>query len=146
MIVIDTSVFIDLFFRYRDERTRKAEAVFEVIEQKNIPILEPEIFKLELISQLVRRMEKSDAILTGEEVFKRTNFVSLDTLMELAFMISLETGSRATDSFYIAVAKINDVPIISNDRFQVRSAREFGVTAFYITENLNTAIEFLEGL
>ncbi|WP_297065473.1 hypothetical protein [Thermococcus sp.] len=40
MIVVDTSVFIDLFFEYRPDRTGLSEELFRIIEGK--PIFEPD--------------------------------------------------------------------------------------------------------
>lgn len=58
MIVVDTSVFIDLFFEYDRKRTKLADALFKTIEEKEAPIFEPKVFKIELIGQLVRRTKK----------------------------------------------------------------------------------------
>ncbi|AAL80902.1 hypothetical protein PFDSM3638_03865 [Pyrococcus furiosus DSM 3638] len=40
MIVVDTSVFIDLFFEYDRKRTQLADALFKIIEEKGLPIFE----------------------------------------------------------------------------------------------------------
>ncbi|WP_148882917.1 type II toxin-antitoxin system VapC family toxin [Thermococcus aciditolerans] len=130
MIVVDASVFVDLFFEYDESRTRLAERFFEKVN--GVPIFEPELFKIELVSQLVRRMKKDEAILTAESTFKVINFVETGELFELAFLIALETGCKAADSFYIATAKVTDSILVSNDKFQVKSARDFGISAFYL--------------
>ena len=75
MIVVDTSVFIDLFFEYDRNRTRLAEQFFENVN--DAPLFEPELFKIELISQLVRKFQVKNArdfgipafyLLEGEKV------------------------------------------------------------------------------
>ena len=50
MIVVDTSVFIDLFFEYDRKRTKLADALFKTIEEKEAPIFEPKVFKIEPVS------------------------------------------------------------------------------------------------
>ena len=57
MIVVDNSVFIDLIFEYNRERTEQADTLFEILEENEIPILEPKVFRVELIGQLVRRIK-----------------------------------------------------------------------------------------
>ena len=61
MIAVDTSVFLDELFRFDQKRHEKARIIFRLIQAGNILIVEPEIFKIELIGQLVRRMEKDEA-------------------------------------------------------------------------------------
>jgi len=38
MIVVDTSVFIDLFFEYDRKRTKLADALFKTINQPNVGV------------------------------------------------------------------------------------------------------------
>ena len=40
MIVVDTSVFIDLIFEYNPARTRSAEEMFSILEEEGLTILE----------------------------------------------------------------------------------------------------------
>jgi predicted nucleic acid-binding protein len=47
MIVVDNSVFIDLLFEYNQERTGKADTLFEILEGNEIPIFEPKVFRIE---------------------------------------------------------------------------------------------------
>lgn len=145
MIVVDTSIFIDLFFEYQPDRTRLSEELFKMIEGK--PIFEPDLFKIELASQLVRRMRQDEAVSTAEETFKHLNFVSLSDIFELAFLIAIETGCRAADSFYIAAAKTTESILVSSDRVQVESAKKFGIKAFYLLEGADVleSIKEMEG-
>jgi predicted nucleic acid-binding protein len=48
MIVIDTSVWLDLFLE-NPERKRLAEALINSIDEKGITIYEPEVFKWSLL-------------------------------------------------------------------------------------------------
>ena len=48
MIVVDTSVFIDLLFEYDSERTHSSEELFSILEENALPIMEPDLFKVEL--------------------------------------------------------------------------------------------------
>jgi len=134
MIVVDTSIFIDLFFEYDRKRTKLADALFKTIEEKEVPIFEPKVFKIELIGQLVRRTKKDRASIIAEDVFKDVNFIEDSEIYELTFLIAFETGCRTIDSFYITTAKVGNAIFVSNDKVQVESAKKFGVEAFHLIE------------
>ncbi|RLI74569.1 hypothetical protein DRO97_05715 [Archaeoglobales archaeon] len=57
MIVIDSSVWFDLF-NIDSSRRSLAKEFFELVESKNIPILEPKVFEIEFISLLSRKYIK----------------------------------------------------------------------------------------
>ena len=46
MIVLDTSIFIDLLFEYKSERTRSAEELLLILEENGLAIVEPDLFKV----------------------------------------------------------------------------------------------------
>ena len=136
MTVVDTSVFIDELFNFDQNRHEKARQFFRLLQDKSITIAEPEMFKIELIGQLVRRMKRDEAALLYELIIERVELVRTEDLKEIAFSIAFETGCRAIDSFYIATAKVRDAILVSNDKIQVESAKKFGVNAFYLIEEL----------
>ncbi len=144
MTVIDTSVFIDMLFRFNEKRYNLANRLFRLLQDVETTIVEPEIFKMELIGQLVRRMNKNEAIILYEEIIERVEVVKIESLKELAFSIAFETGCRAVDSFYVAVAKMKDSILVSNDKVQVESARKYGIEAYYLIEDFDKVIERLK--
>jgi predicted nucleic acid-binding protein len=58
MIVLDTSIFIDLLFEYNSERTRSAEELLSILEENGLTIVEPDLFKVEFTGQIARRIKK----------------------------------------------------------------------------------------
>jgi hypothetical protein len=52
MIVLDTSIFIDLLFEYNSERTRSAEDLLSTLEENGLTIVEPDLFKVEFTGKL----------------------------------------------------------------------------------------------
>ncbi len=139
MIAVDTSVFLDELFRFDQKRHEKARIFFRLIQEGNILIVEPEIFKIELIGQLVRRMEKDEATILYESIVEKLEFIKTKDL-EIAF----ETGSRAIDSFYIAASKIKDAILVSNDKIQVENAIKFGVEAYYLLDEFEKVKERIQ--
>ena len=141
MIVVDTSVFLDELFKFDQERHEKARIFFRLVQEGDILIVEPEIFKVELIGQLVRRMEKDEATILYESVVDKLELIKTEDLDGIAFSIAFETGSRAIDAFYIAAAEIKNAILVSNDNIQVESARKFGVEAYYLLEEFDRVKE-----
>jgi predicted nucleic acid-binding protein len=53
-LVVDVSVFIDRLFIYDEERSSRARNLFKIIDDKGLNIFEPQVFGIELASQLIR--------------------------------------------------------------------------------------------
>ena len=144
MIVVDTSVFLDELFQFEQERHEKAPLLFRIIQNDEIPIIEPELFKIELIGQLVRRMKQTEATVLFDSVITRLKFVRTNELEDLAFSVALATGSRAIDSFFIAASNLKTAFLVSNDKLQVESAEKFGVEVYYLLDEFEKVKERLQ--
>ncbi len=86
-LVIDVSVFIDKLFIYDKKRSSRTHRIFEIIEIIGHNIFEPQVFGIELISQLVRRKPKDEAKKIYEDLLKRVIIfeeIDYDTLLEIA--------------------------------------------------------------
>lgn len=143
MIVVDTSVFIDALFEYNRDRSKLAKSLFRKLQEKNLSIVEPDMFKIELIGQLVRRMSKEESMTLYELIIGNVEIADTSKLREVSFEIAFQTGCRAMDSFYIAVSHSTNSILVSNDKFQVDSARKYGIRAFYLLEEFNQIEEIL---
>ena len=144
MIVVDTSVFIDAIFEYNKNRTAIARELFRNIQNTKTQVIEPDIFKIELIGQLVRRMDAQKAMNLYELLVEKIEIIDTSKLKEVAFEIALKTGCRAIDSLYISVANSRNAILVSNDKFQVDSALKFGIDAFYLLEEWQELNKFFE--
>ena len=130
-LVIDVSVFIDRLFIYDEERSNRARNVFRIVDKKGYNIFEPQVFGIELASQLIRRKPRDIAERVYDEVMERVIVVEeidYDLLLDVAF----QTGCRAIDTYYIATASIVDGILISADRVMVTNAKRYGIDAYYI--------------
>ena len=136
MIVLDTSIFIDLLFEYNSERTRSAEDLLSILEENGLTIVEPDLFKVEFTGQIARRIKKELAPKICEEIFAELVFVNSSRIFEEALSIARETGSRASDSFYIACAKAEKAILVSNDKHQIESAKKSGIEVYNLLHDL----------
>lgn len=103
MIVLDTSIFIDLLFEYNSERTRSAEELLSILEENGLTIVEPDLFKVEFTGQIARRIKKELAQKICEEIFAELVFVNISRIFEEA---------------------------LSNDKHQIESAKKSGIEVY----------------
>ena len=108
MIVIDTSVWLDLFLEDSD-RKKIAEEFMKAIEAT---IYEPEVFKIELAGTLSRRFSKDDVLSFIDDVMSKVRLI--ENPNELAFQIALDTGCRAIDSYFVSIAKLTNSILVTN--------------------------------
>ena len=134
------------FWRKGDSRYDFARKFFRLLQDAGITIVEPEIFKIELIGQLARRMKKDKAILVYKEVVERVEFVKIESIKELALSIAFDTGCRAIDSFYVSAAKMENAILVSNDKIQVENAKKYGIEGYYLTGEFDRVVERLKEL
>ncbi len=133
-IIVDVSVFIDRLFIYSEERSRRARDLFRYIDKVGLNVFEPQVFGVELASQLVRRKPRMVARRLYEEIVDRVIIVE-DIDYELLLDIAFQTGCRAIDAYYIAAASLVSGILVSADKIMVDNAKKYGVEAYYI---LNT--------
>ncbi len=130
-IVVDVSVFIDRLFIYDEKRSSRARSLFRLIDEKGFNIIEPQVFGIELTSQLVRRKPRATAKKLYDKIISKVIIID-EIEYDLLIDIALVTGCRAIDAFYIAVASIISTILVSADRVMVNNARKYGVEAYYI--------------
>lgn len=130
-LVIDVSVFVDRLFIYDETRSNRARSLFKLIDERGLSIFEPQVFGIELASQLVRRKPRTIAEKLYNEIMDRV--VIIDEIeYDLLLDIALSTACRAIDAFYIAAASIISAILVSADKVMVNNARRYGIEAYYI--------------
>lgn len=142
MIVVDTSIFIDLIFEYNEKRTSDAETFFNFVQDTNMKQFEPNIFKIELISQLSRRLKENEGLKVYNKFIEGIEFTTTAEIFDLAFDIGFHSGARAIDTLYIATAKLKNSVLISNDKVQVQNAKNSNIIAFYLIDELDKALKY----
>ncbi|MEM5821116.1 MAG: type II toxin-antitoxin system VapC family toxin [Candidatus Aenigmatarchaeota archaeon] len=146
MIVLDTSIYVDALFIYDEQRSQVAKNLFRFIQEVGLRVIEPEILKIELISQLVRRIDEREAFKIYDSIISRIEVVNLEELKELAFLIASKTGCRAIDSYFIATAKLTNSILITNDKIMAINAKKYGIEAYYLIEEFENVIKRLKEL
>jgi len=146
MIVVDTSVYIDALFVFDEHRYELMKNFFRIVQNEGLKVVEPEVFKIELIGQLVRRTKKDEALKIYNSIISRVNIVNVEKLRELTFSIASETGCRAIDSYFIATAELTNSILITNDKVMVKNAKKYGIEAYYLIEEFDKTINSIKEL
>lgn len=141
MIIIDTSVWFDLFSS-DSERKEKAEELLRFLEEKRVPILEPFIFKIEFSALLSRQFKKDYVLKLVESVMDKV--ILLPNPDRLALDVALDTGCRAVDSYFIALAKLTDFILVTNDKAMNNNAKKLNIKAYYLIEDFERATKQIE--
>lgn len=146
MIVVDTSVYIDALFIFDEHRYELVKNFFRIVQNKGLKVVKPEVLKIELIGQLVRRTKKDEAFKIYNSIISRVDIVNVEKLRELAFSIASETGCRAIDAYFIATAKLTNSILITNDKVMAKNAKKANIDAYYLIEEFDNAINRIKEL
>lgn len=137
-IVIDASLIIDLYAAPNDIRASIAEDVMSWVASHLVEAYAPKLLVIEVLGVLARHLPKEDLDLVI------TSFPPIRLLPEEAFYdeavkIACNTGSRAADTYYIAVASTVNGTLLTNDKRQAQNARKSGIEAYYLVEEMEKA-------
>lgn len=136
-LVIDVSVYADyyLFYPRNPERHKRARRVLDSASRLGAIVYEPFIFDVELRAVLVRRIPPQKTLEVIEHTVRHVNIVGEEALHDIAADVALRTGCRAVDAYYIAVAKLVDGILLTNDRVMKRNASLAGIEAYYLLDD-----------
>ena len=134
MIVVDTSVFVDLLAPRDPNRHELAKKLFSLVERRGITIYAPRLMVVELISVLKRTIGVDELVKEAMGITKYVNLVGEEEVFEEAKTVALKVHPRAVDAYFIAVAKLMGALLVSNDRLMVEGARDCGIEAYYLIE------------
>ena len=136
--VVDASLMIDLYAAPSEKRAQIAEEVATWIMKGLVEAYAPKLLIVEVAGVLSRYLSKEELDLVLDTL-PSTKLVPEETLYKEALRVARETGSRAADAYYIAVASIVGGTLLTNDKKQARNARKAGIKAYYLIEEIEKA-------
>jgi len=124
------------------KRASIAEEVVTWISKGVIEAYAPKLLIVEVVGVLSRYLsgEELDLVLDSLPLIK---LIPEESIYEEAIRIARETGSRAADAYYIAVALTINGALLTNDRRQAQNARKAGVKAYYLIEEIKEARRYI---
>ena len=145
--VVDTSVFADYFLLFEGNRERhvRARQVLDLFSEKGVRVYVPFLCEVELKGVLVRHVEPARVIEIVNRVMDFVNVFEESALRGLASEVALHTGSRAVDSYFIALSRLVEASLVTSDRVMKANAARFGVRSYYILDPRDFS-SLLEGL
>ena len=141
MIVLDTTVFIDALIPFTKDRHEKAISIINEVDKRSLILYEPKLFLIELAGVLSRFKNRMQVMTHIKHISEHINILDYDELHENALNVSLLTGCRAVDAFFVATAEKTKSILISCDRKMVVNGKKAGVESYYIVDDYDDVME-----
>lgn len=151
-VVLDTSIIIKSVFKPPKSLSReiykrefetheKCKVIIKKIEKWDVDIYIPKVCVVETAAVVKRLADRDFAIKISEGVHNSYEVVDETILFESAWAIAMDTGCSGFDSYFIALAKIKNVMLLTDDGRMHFHAKEVGVDAVLIRESDFKGIE-----
>ncbi|MEM1611269.1 MAG: type II toxin-antitoxin system VapC family toxin [Sulfolobales archaeon] len=98
------------------------------IMQGSVKAYAPKLLIVEIVGVLTRYLLEEELDL-ALDTLPSIKLIPEETIYEEAIRIARKTGSRAADTYYIAVASIVNEVLLTNDRIQAQNAKKAAIEA-----------------
>ncbi len=143
--VLDTSVIIKSIFQpmkslpdeiyKREQQTHeKCRFVIEKIEENDLDIYIPKVCVVETAAVVKKLANKNLAIKISKGVFDSYEVVDEAFLFDSAWTIAMDTGCSGFDSYFIALARMKNASLLTDDGGMYTHAEEIGVDSILIRD------------
>ncbi len=143
-VTLDASIIIDAYAGR--ERKDMSLTLLEFLAENQAQLIEPKILIVEVAGVLVRYITRKDVEKALSIIEEASELIPEEEIWTTALTIALKTGSRISDSYYIATATLHNTNLITSDKPQCNSARKTGVKCIYLPDtNLKNVNRILTG-
>ncbi len=143
--VLDTSVIVKSIFKplkslsdelYKREMGthEKCRLIIKRIEEKGTEIYIPKVCVVETAAVVKRLADQKSAKKISKGVFESYDVVEEALLFDSAWEVATNTGCSGFDSYFIALARIRNAVLLTDDGGQHFHAEEIGVGSVLIRE------------
>jgi len=143
--VLDTSVIIksifipskslsDNVYKKEIETHEKCRLIIEKIDIMDINIYIPKVCIIETAAVTKRLANKNLAIKVSKSVNDTYEVIDESFIFDSAWGIAMDTGSSGFDSYFIALARIKNALLLTDDGGMHHHAREIGVDSILIRD------------
>jgi len=150
--VLDTSVIVKSIFKppkslsreiYKreSETHEKCKVLIKKLEERDIDIYVPKVCVVETAAVVKRLADKNFAIKISEGVLDSYEIVDEAILFDSAWAIAMDTGCSGFDSYFIALAKLKEAVLLTDDGRMHFHAKEVGVDSVLIRKTDFKGIE-----
>lgn len=150
--VLDTSIIIKSIFKplkslsdeiyKREMKThKKCRFIIGKIEEGDIDIYIPKVCVVETAAVVKKLANKNLAIKISKSVLDSYEVIEEAFLFDSAWTIAGDTGCSGFDSYFIALARIKNAALLTDDSGMHSHAEEIGVDSLFIRD---TKLEDIE--
>ena len=143
--VLDTSVIVKSIFKppkslsseiYKRELEthEKCRVIIKKLEERGVDVYIPKVCVVETAAVVKRLADRNFAIKISTGVLDSYEIVGEDILFDSAWSIATDTGCSGFDSYFIALAKIKNSVLLTDDGKMHFHAKEVGVDSVLIRE------------
>lgn len=143
--ILDTSVVVKSIFKpskslsseiYKRELEthEKCRIVIKKIEERDMDIYIPKVCVVETAAVVKKLADKNFAIKISKGVLDSYEVVDESILFDSAWAIAMDTGCSGFDSYFIALAKIKDAILFTDDGRMHFHAKEVRIDSVLIRE------------
>jgi predicted nucleic acid-binding protein len=143
--VLDTSVIIKSIFKPPKSLTseiygrelethKKCITIIRMLEEWEIDVYVPKACVVEIAAVVRRLAGKNVAMKISREVLYSYEVLDEMFLFDSAWTIAINTGCSGFDSYFIALARINDAVLLTDDKGMHFHAKEVDVDSVLIRE------------
>jgi len=151
-VVLDTSAIVKSIFKppkslsdeiYKRELEThdKCRNLIKKVEEGDMDIYVPKICIVETAAAVKRLTNKDFAIKISKGVLDSYEVIDEAFLFDSAWTIAVETGCSGFDSYFIALAKIKNATLFTDDKGMSHHAKKFEVDSVLIRETNSKEIE-----
>ncbi len=139
--VLDTSVIVKSIFKplkslsselYKREAEthEKCRFIIKRIEEKNTEIYIPKVCVVEVAAVVKRLADRKLAKKISKGAFDSYEVVDEAFLFDSAWVVATDTGCSGFDSYFIALARIKDAVLLTDDSGRTFTQRELALARF----------------
>ena len=141
--VLDTSVIIKSIFKppislsskiYKRELEthEKCRTIIRMLEETGVNVYVPKVCVVETAAVVRRLANKKFALKISEGVLYSYEVLDETFLFDSAWTIAMNTGCSGFDSYFIALARINDAVLFTDDKGMHFHAQEIDVDSVLV--------------
>ena len=117
------------------ETHKKSQLILELIEEREVEVHIPAVALVE-VAGVIRRLtgDKSKASLASDTIGEMFKVHYDSELLEKAKEVAILTGASGFDAYFIGLARLLELPLLTDDRGMHIRAKKIGINSVLIRE------------
>lgn len=152
--VLDSSILLKAIFKplrslskdiYSRELAthKKCRRIIDLIDERDVEAYVPRACIIEMAAVSKRLSDKATARKISKRLMESYEIADESLLFDTAWTIAIDTGCSGFDSYFIALAKIKNASLFTDDNGMQHRGMEAGVETVFIRDADNKMIEEL---